>query len=135
MPFKERRAHLEGFNFNCTCSLCTASEAERTLSDKRRYRLRDILSELPTYKGEAAILGPVLEEVLDMVKKEDMWFLVGNFYAGFAWGYLGSGDFDNATKCGFMAEQMAERYRQEEGVSQIMRDFWQVLKSKTASIA
>ena len=88
------------------------------------------MSELPTYKGESKILGPVLEEVLDMVKKEDMGFLVGNFYAGFAWGYLGSGDFQNATKCGRLAEQMAERYGQEEGVEQILGDFWRVLDSK-----
>jgi len=130
MPYAERRGRLAGFNFNCTCSLCSASEEDRAQSDKRRYRLRDILTELVSYKGETQILGGVLNETLSMVETEDMWFLVGTYYAGFAKAYLGGGDFESAEKYGLLAEEMAEKYRQEEGVAQILgNNFWGALKT------
>jgi len=132
MPYAERRLRLDGWNFNCTCSLCRASEEERAESDRRRYRLRDILAELPTYRGDARILDPVLDEVLSMVQKEDLWFLVGNYYAGFARAYLGSKDYGKARRCGLLAEGIAEKYRQEEGVAQIMGDFWRDLNDAVA---
>ena len=129
MPYEDRQRTLSGWNFNCTCSLCTASPKERARSDKRRYRLRDILQELTSpYSGGTKKLGKMLKETQDLVKKEEMSFLIGNFYAGFAWAYLASRDLKNARKYGLLAEEMGERYGQEDGVSQIMGNFWQAVK-------
>lgn len=130
MPSVERRAQLSGWNFNCTCSLCSASPEERAQSDRRRYRLRDILMGLTSYSAGTEGLDKLLEETLDMMEKEDMGFLVANYYAGFAWAYLGGSDFENARKYGLLAEEMAERYGQEEDVGQGMGNFWQALKDK-----
>jgi len=133
MPYAERRGMLQGWNFNCTCSLCSASEKERADSDRRRHRLHAILTKLVAYKGKIERLSVMLDESLDMLKKENMWFLVGNYYAGFAWAYLEKGDLENARKFGLLADAMAEKYSQEEGVGQILVRFWQTLKEKTAS--
>ncbi len=133
MPYEERRSHLKGWNFNCTCSLCSAPTAERAQSDKRRYKLRDILSDLVSYKLGGPSLSDMLDETLYLVEKEDMGFLVGSFYAGFAWAYLASNDLGNARKHGLLAGQMAERYAQEDQVAQILGNFWQALKEKTNS--
>jgi hypothetical protein len=131
MPYAERNEYLMGsWGFNCTCSLCTAPAKQRAASDKRRYRLRDILTEVRTYRGSSNKLPKMLEDTLYMLEMEDMYFQAGSFYAGFAWAYLNSRDFKNARKYGHMADEMAALYKQEEGVAQIMGDFWQVLTAK-----
>lgn len=130
MPYAERRSYLSSWNFNCTCSLCSASPEERAQSDRRRYRLGDILRELASHSAGAEGLDEMLDETLDMIEKEDMWFLVANFYAGFAQAYLAGMDFENAEKYGRLAVETAERYGQEEDVAEAMGDFWQALKDR-----
>lgn len=130
MPYAERRIYLDGWNFNCTCSLCTAPEEERSLSDRRRYRLRDILMSLTSHSVGAGELGKVLHETIDMIEKEELWVLLGHYYAGFAQAYLAAVDFESARKYGFLAEEMAERYGQEDDIAHAMGNFWQALKDR-----
>lgn len=48
-PREYRREAIKAWGFNCTCSLCTAPEAEIKRSDARRYRLHDIHMGLTQY--------------------------------------------------------------------------------------
>lgn len=86
LTFAERQAALQRWEFNCSCSLCAAPDAQKELSDRRRIRigrLREAV--LKAYKdGDARKAIADTHEILGLLQAEELLPLYSEQYDNLA---------------------------------------------------
>lgn len=118
---------MRDWGFNCSCSLCSASDTQRRLADKRRHRLLAIHTELAAFDTEqndpsstteadrgAQRLGQTVDEMLFLIDKERAWPLLCDYYPAVARAYLATDDTAGARRYWKAAEEAWLRYGGEQ---------------------
>ncbi|KAK4161208.1 N-lysine methyltransferase SMYD2 [Cladorrhinum sp. PSN259] len=96
MLTKDRRALLQAWGFNCTCSLC-ADPAASKRSDIQRARIQQILEELDRPEGRTPEkLIANIKEVEELAHKEGMTAQIGDLYGIIANIFLEIGEPEKA---------------------------------------
>jgi hypothetical protein len=91
---ERQRLYKEGWNFTCTCSLCTASPYEITGSDQRRARfaqIRKMLENLTAETYDAQQIVAWEKEVMEISAIEGLDVLLAADYERLAYVYAGHG--------------------------------------------
>ncbi|EDU42031.1 conserved hypothetical protein [Pyrenophora tritici-repentis Pt-1C-BFP] len=91
---ERQKLYREGWNFTCTCSLCTASLYEMMGSDQRRERfakLRHMLENLTPETYDAAQIIAWEKEVMEISQTEGLEILLAQDYERLAYVYAGHG--------------------------------------------
>lgn len=91
---ERQQLYRGGWNFTCTCSLCTASPYEIRKSDQRRARfmqLRRGLESLTASTYNAQQIVAWEKEVIDISEKEGLEILLAGDYERLAYIYAGHG--------------------------------------------
>jgi hypothetical protein len=95
LKFQERqRLYRDGWNFGCTCDMCTASQYAVTGSDQRRARfaqLRKILENLTPQTYDAHQIVAWEKEIIELSAKEGLDLLLATDYERLAYVYTGLG--------------------------------------------
>jgi hypothetical protein len=95
LKFQERqRLYKEGWNFECTCDICTASQYAVAGSDQRRARfaqLRKMLENLTPQTYDAQQIVAWEKEVMELSAKEGLDLLLATDYERLAYVYTGLG--------------------------------------------
>ena len=98
--FIDRQKALERWGFKCSCDLCTASSEEVAASDTRRLQIQNKYGHV--YKayqaGEAERAISLTNEILELMKEEDLFQLYSEQYENLGRIYWASGDKTNAIK-------------------------------------
>jgi len=84
------------YNFDCTCSLCSASDEEKRVSDERRTRIetiRDMFLDEQKTHGE---IVDVTREFLRLVQEEGLEFKLKEYYSQLMETYYRLGDINAA---------------------------------------
>ena len=105
---ERQRLYKDGWNFTCTCSLCTASPYDLAGSDQRRARfaqLRKMLENLTAETYDAQQIVAWEKEVMGISAKEGMDILLAADYERLAYVYAGHGMVRDAK---FWAEKAKE---------------------------
>ncbi|KAG9194604.1 hypothetical protein G6011_04639 [Alternaria panax] len=100
--------YREGWNFGCTCPLCTASQYEIAGSDQRRTRfaqLRRMLENLTaeTYDAQQTVAWE--KEVMEIGLREGLETLLAQDYERLAYVYAGHGMMEDARRWAKMAKE------------------------------
>ena len=107
---------LEGiYNFNCTCSLCTAPDAKRQTSDKRRdsiIAIRRVLAEPDTTLEKA--LG-LTSELLTLAEDEGLDIKLKDYYNELMNVFYKLKDYDSALEFAEAALKKAKELGKVEG--------------------
>ncbi len=113
VAYAERQEQIRGWGFNCTCALCTAPDAQRRVSDRRRRRLYAIHTELAhmARTGEALSaadtteadrgakrLRETVDEMLFIIDKEQAWPVLCDYYVAVARAHLAMDDAAGARR-------------------------------------
>ncbi|KAK1914467.1 hypothetical protein P3342_010456 [Pyrenophora teres f. teres] len=91
---ERQKLYREGWNFTCTCSLCTASLYEMMGSDQRRERfakLRHMLENLTPETYDAAQIIAWEKEIMEISQTEGLEILLAQDYERLAYVYAGHG--------------------------------------------
>ncbi|RMZ72708.1 SET domain-containing 5 [Pyrenophora seminiperda CCB06] len=91
---ERQRLYRQGWNFTCTCSLCTASLYEMMGSDQRRERfakLRHMLESLTPETYDAAQIIAWEKEIMEIGQAEGLEILLAQDYERLAYVYAGHG--------------------------------------------
>ncbi|KAF1839494.1 SET domain-containing protein [Decorospora gaudefroyi] len=95
LKYAERQqSYKDGWNFSCTCSLCTASRADIAGSDERRARfaqLRKMLENLTADTYDAQQIVAWEKEVMEISAREGLDVLLAADYERLAYVYAGHG--------------------------------------------
>ncbi len=138
---KERKHILDGWGFNCSCWLCTASPAEINASDSRRERVYDIHASLAeSYEGDSEYvldeesIDALSEELFALIEEEQLWPQLVVFYEVIARAYMEIAEWDSARKYVALAEQRWNKYGGEDhdNVDGI-RALWAELKERASA--
>jgi hypothetical protein len=100
--------YQEGWNFKCTCSLCTASQYDVAGSDQRRARfaqLRKMLENLTAETYDAQQIVAWEKEVLEISQREGLETLLAQDYERLAYVYAGHGMMGDARRWAKMARE------------------------------
>ncbi len=96
------------YNFRCTCSLCSATDAEKQASDERRERIvdiRELLGDEQTSHDEVVKLTP---ELLRLVQLENLGFKLKKYYGDLVETFYRLGDIGSAIQFADLALRKAE---------------------------
>lgn len=93
---REERQELykDGWNFECTCSLCTASHDHVTASDERRIRFARLKKTLQNLTAETYDAQRVVEweqEIMSIARSEGLEILLAEDYERLVYVYAGHG--------------------------------------------
>jgi hypothetical protein len=95
LKFQERqRLYKDGWNFECSCDMCTASQYAIAGSDQRRARfaqLRKMLENLTPQTYDAQQIVAWEKEVMELSAKEGLDLLLATDYERLAYVYTGLG--------------------------------------------
>lgn len=92
-----RQMHLlHHWGFDCTCSLCTASEAEIEKSDARIEQIRNLWGDLDNYTPDSAATPAKAEQLIDLYREEDLVTRMVEAYYRVAVEWNGVGDAGQA---------------------------------------
>jgi len=100
--------YQEGWNFRCTCSLCTASQYDVAGSDQRRARfaqLRKMLENLTAETYDAQQIVAWEKEVMEISQREGLDTLLAQDYERLAYVYAGHGMMGDARRWAKMAKE------------------------------
>ncbi|CAG5163174.1 uncharacterized protein ALTATR162_LOCUS6378 [Alternaria atra] len=100
--------YQEGWNFGCTCPLCTASQYEIIGSDQRRARfaqLRKMLENLTAETYDAQQIVAWEKEVMEIGQREGLETLLAQDYERLAYVYAGHGMVKDARRWAKMAKE------------------------------
>src|SRR5262245_1361199 len=134
MPYVFRARALEAWGFNCTCSMCTAPEAEREKSDTRRKRLVEITY---TLSGQAGVqleyedIVALSGELLQIAETERMERNMADYYANLMKLFYGYGDVEASIRFGKAALERLEGFggNWEDPFSRTLKEKLKVLES------
>ncbi len=108
--FIEREKSLQRWGFKCSCDLCTASSDEVAISDTRRLQIqtkRDQVVE--AYQaGNAERAVALTEEILELMRQEDLFQLYSEQYENLGRVYWAIGDKKKAEKYARMSLAVLE---------------------------
>jgi len=111
LPTEIRSGMLEGiYNFNCTCSLCTAPSGERELSDRQRNQIiaiRQVLVDPETTLVKALDLAT---ELLALAQKEGLDIKLKDYYNELMRVFFKLKDVDSALEFAEAALEKAEEF-------------------------
>ena len=118
---------MRDWGVNCSCSLCTAHDAQRRLADQRRRRLLAIHTELAAFGNEqndpsstteadrgARRLGQTVDEMLFLIDKEQAWPLLCDYYPAVTRAYLAIDDTVGARRYWQAADEAWLQYGGEQ---------------------
>lgn len=110
MTSAKRQEGLKRWGFKCSCSLCSATDAEKAASDARRKRIEEAEPQLVAHwkegKYQAAIR--IGEEVVKLMKEEDLTPMLTDEYVILARLYLIRGDREMAEEYADLAVEILE---------------------------
>ncbi|KAH9905154.1 SET domain-containing protein [Xylariomycetidae sp. FL2044] len=128
LPYEQRQQDLAKWNFECTCSLCAASQERRAVSDQRRARLREIYRLLT----EDASLSPKqvdrhAREAEALARKEELVPQLLVYFELAARAFLYANDMAGARKYARRCEDLWVRYGGDdhdnvEGMKRLWKD-------------
>ncbi|KAH9899047.1 SET domain-containing protein [Xylariomycetidae sp. FL2044] len=106
----QRRPMIEGWGFNCTCSLCS-SPKDLDISDRQRNRIQKLLVELdqPEIRTHEKVHERIVE-ITELCVREGITAQLGDFYNIISDIYLDMGDVGLARKYGEMAVKELRYY-------------------------
>ncbi|KAJ4396374.1 SET domain-containing protein 5 [Gnomoniopsis smithogilvyi] len=87
---------LRHWGFECTCSLCTASETEIEESDTRIDEIRSLWADLDNYTPDSAATPEKAERLIDLYHDEDLVTRMVEAYYRVAVEWNGVGDSEKA---------------------------------------
>lgn len=87
---------LHHWGFECTCSLCTASDTEIEKSDTRIDEIRSLWTELDNYTPASAATPEKAERLIDLYHEEDLVTRMVEAYYRVAVEWNGVGDSERA---------------------------------------
>ncbi|KAL7621667.1 hypothetical protein AAE478_008994 [Parahypoxylon ruwenzoriense] len=119
LSYQERKEDLKNWGFSCTCSLCSASKSQRTISDQNRDRLQDIYHELnESATGKANLTTDAVTELARemeaLVREEGLQAQLIVHYGAVARAYMRVSDLEAARKYVDLCEDLWRRYAGEE---------------------
>ncbi|KAF2829467.1 SET domain-containing protein [Ophiobolus disseminans] len=95
LKFSERqKLYKEGWNFTCTCAMCTASDGVRKTSDTRRARFAQLSKMLDSVTGETYDAQQIVaweQEVMEISGQEGLDVLLAPDYERLSYVYAGHG--------------------------------------------
>ena len=105
-----RKQMLQGWSFNCTCSLC-ASPSATLVSDRNRHRIQEILEYLdhPENRTPPKIQAS-LDELVHLANEEGLAGQVGDLYSIIAEIWRDVGDLERAREAGMVAVSNLRHY-------------------------
>lgn len=115
---ERKKLYQDGWNFTCTCSLCTASSYEIAGSDQRRARfaqLRQILENLTAESYDAQQVVAWEKEVIDLSEQEGLDILLAVDYERLAYVYAGHGLLNDARVWALKAKKSLNDWKVAEG--------------------
>ncbi|KAI3543836.1 hypothetical protein CABS03_11735 [Colletotrichum abscissum] len=100
MLYQDRQKALQEWGFNCTCVLCSSSPEVLAISDAYRRRLSEIFSELedPVIAGSPSLVAELIDELEDILVKEELTAQAGEFYGIVAGVYRNMGEMELSKK-------------------------------------
>lgn len=123
----ERQEKMRDWGFSCSCSLCTAPEAQRRHADARRRRLLAIHTELAAFENQqndptstteidrgASRLAQTVDEMLYLIDREQAWPLLCDYYPAVTRAHLAIDDTPGARKYLKAAEEAWLQYGGEQ---------------------
>ncbi len=128
MPKNDRQRILSNWNFNCTCSLCTAPKDKTWGSEMRRMRLMEIYDAI---RDQSKPMSPqeieaIETEMMIIIRHEDLQMQLSEYYMVLADAYARALVFDKARQYAAMAEELWIRYGTEEHENVAgMRALWE----------
>jgi hypothetical protein len=119
LKHKERQdLYKQGWNFECTCDMCTSSSYAIAGSDQRRARfaqLRKNLENLTPATYDAQQIVAWEKEVMELGAKEGLDVLLAADYERLAYVYAGSGLIKDATMWAEKAKESLLEWKDVEG--------------------
>ncbi|KAF2855659.1 SET domain-containing protein [Plenodomus tracheiphilus IPT5] len=115
---ERKKLYRDGWNFTCTCSLCTASSYEIAGSDQRRARfaqLRNMLENLTAETYDAQQIVAWEKEVMELSKQEGLDILLAGDYERLAYVYAGHGMMKDAKLWASKAKESLNDWKVAEG--------------------
>jgi GTP1/Obg family GTP-binding protein len=98
------------YNFQCTCSLCSAPPAKKQASDRRRERILAIKELLKVQQTSDDETVELTREFLRLVQQENLVDKLKDYYQDLMRVYYGFGDIDSAIYFADAALQKAEEF-------------------------
>jgi hypothetical protein len=98
---ERQKLYKEGWNFECTCSLCTSESHVLSLSDQRRARFAQLRKKLENLSPETYDTQQIVaweKEAMELSKKEVLDVLLAPDYERLAYVYAGLGMVGKARK-------------------------------------
>lgn len=105
---ERQELYKDGWNFECTCSLCTAPHGETKASDDRRVRFARLKQKLQNLTAETYDAKQVVEwekEVMAIAQSEGLEVLLAEDYERLAYVYAGHGMANEARRWAERAKQ------------------------------
>lgn len=115
---ERKKLYQQGWNFTCTCSLCTASSYEIAESDQRRARftqLRKALENLTPETFDAQQVVAWEKEIMELSKQEGLDILLAGDYERLAYVYAGHGMLEDAKLWALKAKESLTDWKVAEG--------------------
>lgn len=109
---------LHHWGFECTCSLCTASEAEIEKSDTRIEEIRSLWADLDNYTPESAGTPEKAERLIELYHAEDLVTRMVEAYYRVAVEWNGVGNSEKAKI--FAAKAISAGQIMESGIRPFM---------------
>ena len=106
---------LEGiYNFNCTCSLCTAPKVKMAVSDKRRDQIIAIRRVLADPETELTQALDLANELLGLAEEEGLDIKLKDYYNELTQVFFKLKDTDSALEFAEAALKKAEEFGKED---------------------
>jgi hypothetical protein len=115
---ERQRLYKDGWNFKCTCSMCTASKYEIAGSDQRRARfsqLRRMLDSLTVETYDAQQIVAWEKELMEISAVEGLDILLAEDYERLAYVYAGHGMKRDAITWATKAKESLVEWKITEG--------------------
>ncbi|KAI8942449.1 hypothetical protein NX059_000517 [Plenodomus lindquistii] len=115
---ERKKLYQDGWNFTCTCSLCTASSYEIAGSDQRRARfaqLRKMLENLTAETYEPQQIVAWEKEVMELSRQEGLDILLAGDYERLAYVYAGHGMLKDAKYWALKAKESLVEWKVADG--------------------
>lgn len=118
---------LHHWGFECTCSLCTASEAEIVESDTRIEEIRSLWTDLDNYTPESAGTPAKAERLIDLYQEEGLVTRMVEAYYRVAVEWNGVGNSERARS--FAEKAISAGEIMESGIRPFMNNMRELAKN------
>ncbi|KAH7088912.1 hypothetical protein FB567DRAFT_320916 [Paraphoma chrysanthemicola] len=115
---ERRKLYQDGWNFSCSCDMCTASEYAVAGSDQRRARFAQLRKKLEGLTSETYDAQQIVaweKEVMDLSAKEGLDVLLAADYERLAYVYAGHGMKKDATAWANKARESLLEWKSVDG--------------------